>query len=70
MKFESIYSPLKKHLYSDEFAACAQLDSKAFTRERALPLPALVSMLLNLRKGTLQDELDQFANLLSDGERL
>jgi hypothetical protein len=27
-------------------------------------------MLLNLRKGTLQDELDQFAHLLSDGERL
>ena len=27
-------------------------------------------MLLNLRKGTIQDELDQFANLLSDGQQL
>lgn len=56
-------------MHSDEFAARARLDPKAFTRERALPLPALVAMLLNLRKGTLRDELDQFANLLSDGRQ-
>jgi hypothetical protein len=31
-----------------------------FTRERSLPLTQLIPLLLNLRKGTVQDELDQF----------
>lgn len=31
-----------------------------FTRDRSLPLTHLIPLLLNLRKGTLQDELDQF----------
>jgi hypothetical protein len=57
-------------LYSDEFAARARLDPQAFTHERSLPLPALGSTLLDLRKGTIQDELDQFANLLGDGQQL
>jgi hypothetical protein len=30
-------------------------------------LPALVALLVNLRKGTVQDELDQFVALLTDG---
>ncbi len=47
-----------------------RLDPKAFTRERTLPLPVLASMLLNLRAGTLQNKLDQHANLLSVRDQL
>ncbi|HYN77169.1 MAG TPA: hypothetical protein VES73_05190, partial [Lamprocystis sp. (in: g-proteobacteria)] len=38
-----------------------------FTRARALPLPTLVALLVNLRNGTIQDELDQFIDLFSEG---
>ena len=38
-------------------ARCSEQD---FTRHPALPLPQLVTLLLNLRKGTHRDELDQF----------
>ncbi|MCB2261920.1 MAG: IS4 family transposase [Candidatus Thiosymbion ectosymbiont of Robbea hypermnestra] len=37
-----------------------------FTRQRALSLPHLVSMLLNLRKGSIGDELDRFFEVLHD----
>jgi hypothetical protein len=36
-----------------------------FTRRRSLPLPELVTFLLNLRKGANQDELDQFFEVVS-----
>lgn len=38
-------------------ARCSEQD---FSRHRALPLPQLVTLLLNLRKGTNRDELNQF----------
>ena len=43
------------------------MNEKDFTRPRGLPLPHLIPMMLNLRKGTLQDELDQFFETLGDG---
>jgi hypothetical protein len=57
-------------LNSDEFAACARSGPKDFTRERNLPLPALVALLVNLRKGTIQDELDQFVESSTEGPRV
>jgi hypothetical protein len=42
------------------------MEPSAFTRERALTLPAL-ALLVNLRKGTMRDELDQFVELFSAG---
>jgi hypothetical protein len=54
-------------LYSEGFAACARTNPRDFTRDRALPLPALVALLVNLRKGTVQDELDQFVEVLTEG---
>ncbi len=36
-----------------------------FTRQRSLPLPELVTFLLNLRKGANQDELDRFFEVVS-----
>jgi hypothetical protein len=47
VKFENIYAPLKEHLFSDGFAACARIAPTDFTRERALPLPAVMALLLN-----------------------
>lgn len=52
-------------MFSLEFAASARLGASDFTRERALPLPQLIGLLLNLRKGTLQDELDGFWAVLT-----
>jgi hypothetical protein len=53
-------------LVSDEFAASARMNASDFTRERSLPLPHLVAMLLNLRKGSIGDELDRFFEVLHD----
>jgi hypothetical protein len=47
------------------FAACARLTPAAFTRQRELPLPLLVGLLLNLRKGRLQDEVNGFWEVLT-----
>ena len=42
------------------------MDAADFTRQRSLPLPHLVAMLLNLRKGSIGDELDRFFEILHD----
>ena len=54
---------------SPEFAANARLSTKDFTRQRSLPLPHLVALLLNLRKGTIQDEVDGFWEVLTGEPR-
>jgi hypothetical protein len=51
-------------LCSPEFTHRHRLNDSAFTRERKLPLPVLVRFLLNLRKGSNQDELDRFFEVL------
>lgn len=45
---------------SDLFRQQARKKSTDFTRKRSLPLTHLIPLMLNYRKGTLQDELDQF----------
>ncbi len=52
-------------MFSAEFAARARLTPTAFTRQRELPLPHLVGLLLNLRKGSLQDEVNGFWAVLT-----
>jgi len=42
------------------------MDATDFTRNRSLPLPHLVAMLLNLRKGSIGDELDRFFEILHE----
>jgi len=42
------------------------MDAADFTRNRSLPLPHLVAMLLNLRKGSIGDELDRFFEILHE----
>lgn len=53
-------------LASDDFLQQARRSDTDFTRQRALPLNMLVPLLLNLRKGTIRDELDQFFETLTD----
>jgi len=45
------------------------MDAADFTRNRSLPLPRLVAMLLNLRKGSIGDELDRFFEIVHDEPR-
>ena len=52
-------------MFSAEFADRARLTPTAFTRQRELPLPHLVGLLLNLRKGSLQDEVNGFWEVLT-----
>lgn len=52
--------PIKQILASDDFLEQARRSATDFTRQRALPLTMLVPLLLNFRKGTNRDELDQF----------
>lgn len=49
---------------SAAFAQRHRTAETAFTRDRKLPLPDLVKLLLNLRKGANQDELDRFFEVL------
>lgn len=51
---------------SDDFLQQARRSETDFTRQRALPLNTLVPLLLNLRKGTIRDELDQFFETVAD----
>ena len=44
----------------------ARRSERDFTRERALPLQRLVPLLLNFRKGTNRDELEQFFETITD----
>ena len=37
-----------------------------FTRQRVLPLPLLVTLLLNLRKGSHEDELNHFFEVVAE----
>ena len=53
-------------MHPAEFADLARLHPKDFTRQRALPLPQLLTVMLNLRKGSLGDELDRPFEVLHD----
>jgi len=56
-------------LSSAAFRDLARRNPQDFTRDRDLPLPRLIAMMLNFRKGTIEDELDQFFETLS-GQQL
>ena len=51
---------------NEAFLLQARRSGRDFTRERALPLQRLVPLLLNFRKGTNRDELDQFFETITD----
>lgn len=57
---------LKKIILSEEFLARHRHSDKNFLRNRLLPFSTLVFFLLNLIKGSLQDELDYFFKALGN----
>lgn len=59
---------IKNILQSEQFALRHKNSSSSFTRIRKLPFQMLILFLLNLIKGSYQDELDYFFKALSNSE--
>ena len=51
---------LNKIIFSEDFLSRHRRSSKDFVRERLLPFPNMIFFLMNMIKGSLQDELDYF----------
>lgn len=67
LKFHAnLVSSLKKVVASKAFLARHRRSPQDFTRDRILSFPHLLSFLINLVKGSLQDELDRFFQVLMD----
>jgi hypothetical protein len=67
---EELLLNLSEYIHSEEFAARARHPKfpKAFTRNRKLPLPALIGVLLSMRGASQQVMLDTFfGNLCGEG---
>jgi len=62
MSVTALFFDLAAHLQSPEFLLTAPhpLHPTAFTRQRKLPLPALVALLLSGMRKSVQSELDEF----------
>ncbi|MTW22407.1 IS4 family transposase [Allochromatium palmeri] len=56
----AVYETLRAALFSPEWIERFRLSETAFTRARDLPFAPLVTCLLNLRKGSLEQELEGF----------
>jgi hypothetical protein len=62
----SVYEQLRQALFSSEWTERFRLCKKAFTRNRDLPFPRLVTLLLNLRKGSAEQEVEGFFATLEE----
>lgn len=62
MSLLSLFDAFSMHLHSPQFleAARHREHARAFTRERKLPLPALVAVMLSGMRKSIQAELDEF----------
>ena len=56
---------VKKIIESDDFLDRNRTSSKYFTRKRSLPFATMILLLMNLRKGSIADELDHFFQALN-----
>lgn len=55
---------LNKIILSEDFLSCHRRSPKDFVRERLLPFHNMIFFLMNMIKGSLQDELDYFFKAL------
>jgi len=55
---------IKELVYSDDFKTRNKFSSKNFIRNRLLPFPTLILFMINMIKGSIQDELDHFYKAL------
>ena len=58
--YATLIKQLKKHLSDAEFIDRHRIGAQSFTRNRLLPFQTIVLFLINLLKGSVQDELDHF----------
>lgn len=59
---------LKKIIFSENFLSSNKKSSKNFTRNRILPFHHIIFFLMNLLKGSCQDELDYFVKAINHSE--
>ena len=59
---------IKKIIFSTEFLESNRIDSKSFSRNRLLPFHYIVLFLINLIKGSYQDELDYFFKAIRNSQ--
>lgn len=62
----NLLKSIRNLLYSTDFSHRHRKSPKAFTRKRSLPFPTLVCFLINLVRGSYQNELDQFFKALGE----
>ena len=55
---------IRNTIFSDDFKSRYRLFSEDFTRDRKLPFHNLILLMLNLMRGSYQDELDHFFKAL------
>jgi hypothetical protein len=72
MSLNSLFGDLAERLRSAEFLLRAAHPDhpNAFTRQRKLPLPALVALLLSGMRKSIQSELDEFFAHLNNQAQL
>ncbi|HAT31692.1 MAG TPA: hypothetical protein DCW29_12815 [Janthinobacterium sp.] len=72
MLLELLLAAFSEYLRSDHFLALARHADhpNAFTRQRKLPSPALVGVLLGGMRKSIQAELDEFFTHLDQGAQL
>jgi len=59
---------LKKIIFSEKFLSSNKNSSRNFTRNRILPFHHIIFFLMNLLKGSYQDELDYFVKAINHSE--
>ncbi|MBF0566967.1 MAG: hypothetical protein HQK89_17215 [Nitrospirae bacterium] len=64
----SLIGILKGKIFSNEFVSKHRSKAEDFTRDRKLPFHTLLLFLINLVKGSLQDELDNFFKILNQSD--
>jgi hypothetical protein len=58
--YTSLINQLKEKLFDTQFIQRHRIGAQSFTRNRLLPFETIVLFLVNLIKGSVQDELDHF----------
>jgi Transposase DDE domain len=56
---------IKETIFSEDFLSRHRSSPEAFTRKRALPFHQLIFFLMNMNKGSYQDELDHYFKTLN-----
>lgn len=62
--FKTIYARINKTIHDEAFKRKHRLRDNSFTRNRKLPFPELITFLLNLNKGSNQQELNQYFSVI------